>query len=465
MKSLRSRLFMLLAAATLTVWSAAAVWTYFSTRADVQRVLDRRLVEAAGMVASLVENSSDLIARTNPAQLGRVRQPGYSRQLSCQIWTLDWRLVGRSASAPTTPLAAAETGFSQRTIQGEQWRVYTLVERRSGLRILVGDNLSVRRNLIGDVLTGLLLPALIGLLALAILIWSAIDRALVPIRRVAAELVSRDAGNTAPLSAVEADVELRPLVDSINHLFGRLHVLRMNERQFIANAAHELQTPLAGLKAHAQIALAATDANTREQSLRSIQASVDRTSRLVQQLLDLSREEAEDEPATERWSRLDLAVAAVADELSPLFRRKRLTLNVSRDASNAEVGMDEAAVILCLRNLLRNAAEHAPEGTEVSIALNEVAKGQEIVIADEGPGIPESELKQIRGRFVRGSRTKGAGSGLGLSIVELVLKRASASLELTNRSPSGIEAVMLFPRASIRIDERLQRIEGGLRTD
>lgn len=450
MRSLRTRLFVLLISATLIVWSAAAVWTYFSTRADVQRVLDRRLVEAAGMVASLVQDSSGAISRPTPPTSIPAQRFAYSRQLSCQIWTLDWRLVGRSASAPAAPLAAKGPGFSERLIQGERWRVYALVEPKLGLRILVGDNLSVRRNLVGDVLAGLLLPALVGLIALAVLIWSAITRALVPIHRVARELTLRDAGETGPLRASGADVELRPLVVAINDLFARLETLRANERHFIASAAHELQTPLAGLKAHAQIALAAADRNLREQSLRSIQASVDRTARLVQQLLDLSREESEAGTPSPKWVRLAPAIDAVADEFRALLDRQTVQIRKDPSVEDVEICIDEPGLQLCLRNLVRNALEHSPAGSSVLIEAEESAASVGIVISDHGPGIPAAELQRIRQRFVRGSRAKGPGSGLGLSIVELVLERIGAVLELHNNEPSGLRALVRLPKNAVR---------------
>lgn len=451
MTSLRARLFLLLMSATMLVWSAAAVWTFFSTRSDVQRVLDRRLVEAAGMVASLVKNSNGEISRPVPSAAADARvAAGYSRQLSCQIWTLDWRLVGRSASAPLAPLARGQPGFSERTIGGEPWRVYTLVEPNSRLRILVGDNLKVRRNLVSDVLTGLLLPALVGLAALGLLIWSAIGRGLVPIRRVARELSGRDADATGPLRASCPDSEIRPLIDALNGLFARLEEVRAKERHFIASAAHELQTPLAGLKAHAQIALASSDSAIRQTSLQSIQASVDRTSRLVDQLLDLSREEAELE-SRPQWIPLGRAFDAVEDEFAHMIERRNVTLELRQNAQYAEIHIDEGALLLALRNLIRNAVEHSPGGGTVRVAIADGDQHADVVIADDGPGIPGSELDHIREQFVRGSRAKGAGSGLGLSIVELVMERVGGKLILSNGDDSGLRAVMRFPKSAVRL--------------
>ena len=448
MNSLRLRLFLLLLAATTLVWSAAAAWTYFSTRADVQRVLDRRLTEAAGMVASLAQGSGGAVRGRAPVPPAPIEN-AYSRQLSCQIWTLDWRLVGRSGGAPAQPLGLGRPGFSERTINGERWRVYTLVDRQLGLRILVGDNLEVRQNLIADMMRGLLLPAIVGMLALAVLLWAAIAQGLWPLQRLARELARRAPSDHRPLEAVDTARELRPLVTAINGLFARLEQLRSNERHFIASAAHELQTPLAGLRAHAQIALTA-DAGRREQSLQAIQESVDRTSRLVQQLLDLSREEAEAEPLNPRWLPLRELLMVVNGELEALLRKREITLALDPAAAEVELHADEASLLLILRNLIRNAVQHAPPLSEVAISAGCAPAGDWIAITDAGPGIPETELGKVRSRFVRGSRAKGEGSGLGLSIVELVLERNGGRLDLSNNSDGGLRATVHLHAGAVR---------------
>lgn len=450
MKSIRLRLFALLLSATVLVWSAAAVWIYVSTRNDVQRVLDNRLVEAAGMVGSLARGSAEAL-KSSPATRPTPAPTHYGRQLSCQIWTLDGRLVGRSGSAPSTPLSAGRSGFSERTIDGEQWRVYTLLEPEVGLRVLVGDNLKVRRNLIGDVMTGLLLPAFVGIAALAALLWSAVGQGLSPLRSVARELSRRDPAETSPLTVERPSRELQPLVNAIDGLFERLERLRANERHLIASAAHELQTPLAGLKAHAQIALAASDPVVRDKSLRSIQASVDRTSRLVEQLLDLSREEAAAAPVALGWIAVPSVFNAIQDELRIFLQRRSVRLQLDESASKVEVRADEAGLTLAMRNLIRNAVEHSPQGSEVRVAIEMDGRTGTISIVDQGPGILAEDLPRIRDRFVRGSRAKNPGSGLGLSIVELVAARFDAELHLTNQPAGGFKASLRMPAEAIRM--------------
>ena len=449
MSSLRARIFTLIAAVTLVVWASAATWTYVNTRSEIQRVLDRRLVEAARMVASL---SGGLEQGAEPAAdaSNQFRLNSYSRQLSCQIWSLDGRLIGRSSQAPAEPLALSGTGFSERVIDGETWRVYSHGDEVKGIRVLVGDNLSVRQGLIADLMTGLLVPFVAAIVALALLIWAAVGTGLAPLREIARRLRERDPSDFQPLGVAQTNRELQPVVTAIDSLFGRLALLRENERHFTASAAHELQTPLAGLRTHAQIALMANDAQTRDKSLRRIQTSVDRTSRLVHQLLDLAREEAVIEQAASRWVRVGEVVAGLTDELALQLERVEVGIRCTEAASNAEILIEEGSFVLSLRNLLDNAVSHSPSGSTIEVDCKAQGGLAKVCVLDCGPGIPKAELGRVKDRFVRGTRAKGHGSGLGLSIVELVMARAGAQLELSNRKRGGLSAGLVFPSERVR---------------
>jgi len=448
LRSLRARIFALVASVTLLVWASATAWTYFSTRAEIQRVLDRRLIEAARMVASL-SGDFEPAGTGSPPPFDQRRLDGYNRQLSCQIWSLDGRLVGRSSQAPAEPLALSGSGFSEREIDGEAWRAYSLVDQDRGIRVLVGDNLSVRQRLVGDLMTGLLVPFLAAVAGLALLIWAAVGKGLAPLREITGRLRRRDPADLSQLGLGKVDRELRPLVGAIDGLFGRLSALRENERHFIASAAHELQTPLAGLRAHAQIALMAPEQEIREKSLRRIQTSVDRTSRLVHQLLELAREDAVVDTPPGRWVALAQVVDGVAEELSHGIDRKDMRIRCSDSARSAEILIDEASLALALRNLIDNALQHAPKGGTVEIDFVERGSDALLSVLDRGPGIAGSEIERVRERFVRGSRAKGSGSGLGLSIVELVISRVGGRLELMNRDGGGLAASLVLPATSV----------------
>lgn len=448
MRSLRTRLFVLLAAATVLVWSSAAAWSFFHTRAEIRRVLDRRLVEAAGMVASLAENTSDIAQGRQQSTV--VPLPRYSRQLSCQIWSLDGRLLGRSSGAPNEPLAVDGTGFSERTIGGERWRVYTIAQGHRGIRVSVGDNLSVRQRLISDVMIGLLVPAIAGLAALGMLIWAVVGAGLSPLRDIAGQLKARGSDQLEPLEVGARSAEIVPLVEAINAQFAKLEALRANERHFIASAAHELQTPLAGLKTHAQIARATTKDDIRRRSLESIERSVERTSRLVQQLLDLAREENRQVHPPWRWVPLSATLETVSDEFEHEFRKHGQSLRISADLATAELRCDEAELVLALRNMVRNAIDHSGTGTEIKI--EKLARDGEIGISvvDNGSGIPPPELQRVRQRFVRGAQSKSIGSGLGLSIVDMVMANLHGSFKLENEAGGGVRATLFFAQERFR---------------
>lgn len=457
MTSLRLRLFALLAAMTVLVWSSAAAWIYASTRADVQRVLDRRLVEAAGMVASLATDAEDLLVQ-RPDQSPFVRLPHYSKQLSCQIWTLDGRLVGRSSGAPSQPLASGRSGFSERVISGETWRVYTIADPGRQIRVSVGDNLRVRQRLIGDLMLGLLAPAIAGLVALAVLIWAAVGAGLAPLREVARRLAGRDPSDFSALRIQRPTEEIKPLIEAINSQFARLEQSRADERHFIASAAHELQTPLAGLRAHADIASRTDDPATREKSLLAIRTSVDRTARMVGQLLDLSREEnGEQMPA--QWVGVAATVQSLGDELGGQLRGAEVRLVMDDSVADLEVHIAPASLLLALRNLVKNAIDHAPPGTAIEISAAPRDESIALCVRDQGLGIPDEELGQIRGRFVRGARARGQGSGLGLSIVELIVSQDRGALDLRNLPDGGLEAAILIRPELAR--RRSPKVSGG----
>lgn len=440
MRSLRLRLFALVAGVTMLVWAGAAAWTAFSTRAEVERVLDRRLVEAARMVAALDVGAN-----------GAARQPEpgpYSRQLSCQIWSLDGALVGQSAGAPGRPLASGAQGFSEREVGGQWWRVYTHVDPVRGIRVMVGDNLEVRRNLVRDLMLGLLLPAAVGVAALALLLWFGVRGGLAPLARITRALEARSPGSLEPLAVQPVPEELAPLVRAMDALFARLDRARRAERDFVANAAHELQTPLAGLKTQAEVARRATDPAMRHNALEQIESSVDRTSRLVRQLLELARREGrESEPNPARFASLSEAVAEVEREYGSLAAASARPIQTCCALHDVAIAIDREALVLALGNLVANALQHGGQGP-VRI---ECALGEDFVLSvvDGGEGIAEEDVARIRRRFERGRGVTSGGTGLGLSIVDAAIAPAGGVLEF-RRGASGFACSLRFPLDRVR---------------
>lgn len=448
MTSIRARLFLILMITTGIVWVSATAWIYLSTKAQVERVLDARLSEAARMVNSLLtrQEINSKKAAALSSEIATMHE-SYDRQLSCQIWALDGTLVGRSEGAPTQPLTDSSTGFSEALVNGETWRVFAVENAALGMRVLVGDNLRVRDRLVADVIRGLALPALLILPVLAGLIWLSVRKGLAPLSAIASSLEVRPASDLSALPDDGSPSEIKPMIRSLNGLFARVSAAREHERDFTAFAAHELRTPIAGLKTQAQIALGNGDDRIRENALRQIVVGVDRTSRLVRQLTDLTNAESGELGHDEGGVDIGKAVQALADDIRQHYP-KSAAITVSAELSAATLPVSGSLFMLAARNLLENAVLHSPPEQPVTCRLRHEPGSLTVVIDDCGPGIPKDELPKVRDRFFRGRNKTAMGSGLGLAIADLALQRMGAELHLENRAGGGLRAELRFPEDS-----------------
>ena len=448
MTSIRSRLLTILIASTGLIWLFAVAWIYISTQAEVERVLDARLTEAARMVNSLLaERKVEMALATDTADDAPVQfqfgDASYERQLSCQIWSLDGKLIGRSEHAPSGQLTQSESGFSQSVINGETWRVYSIENASLGVRVMVGDSIAVRDRLVGDVVKGLAIPAILILPFLAGAIWISVRRGMRPLNDMATALSSRAANDLQPLPQQSLPDEIVPAVHALNGLFQRVQEAREREKNFTTFAAHELKTPLAGLKTQAQVALASQDGDVHENALRQIAAGVDRTSRLVRQLLDLSSVEASDRAPNASSIRIADIVRRIAADMPS--ENARISIGGDLEASQST---DAVLLTLAIRNLIENALLHSQGTVQVGIAQN--AHYLRVSVEDDGPGISEDELPRVTERFFRGRSKSPTGSGLGLAIVKEAASRLDGRLIFENRLPSGLRATLELPASPSR---------------
>lgn len=442
MKSLKKRLFVILVAATGLIWLFAVCWIYVGTKREVEGVLDARLQEAARMVTSLA--SAGVSSPQKQAHSSYVSEiPAYERQLSCQIWSLDGRLVARSSGAPDTILSDIRAGFSERMIDGETWRVYTIEDAAKGIRVLVGDRLGLREHLVAELIMGLLAPTLLIGPLLGILIWASLNRGLKPLQAMAAELGRREADDMNPMETSRVPIEIYPLIASLNGLFAKVQAARRREREFIAFAAHEIRTPLAGLRTQAQISIAATDRPTRETALRQILVAVDRTSRLVRQLLAVAKLDSAHEKPQVTEVNIGEALQEIIEGLPASDRKTRTIIDPALNRTLLPVNRE--LLLLALRNLQENAVRHMPPQGLIRWSAERTPEAVTVSVEDEGPGIPADEMHLVRKRFFRGQHKSVLGSGLGLPIVEVALAANDARLVLRNRTDrSGLRAEMVW---------------------
>ena len=303
--------------------------------------------------------------------------------------------------------------------------------------------MQVRDRLVGDVVKGLLWPVAVIFPALALLIWISVGRGLAPLAYLESALRTRSPDDLSPLADRRDPREIRPVRGALNSLFARLDHVRRTERDFTAFAAHELKTPLAGLRTQAQIAQRAEDAATRDRALTAIATSVDRSDRMVRQLLDLAAIDHE---------------AAAAEPLDPAALMAEIAQAANLQAAEARVhlvieGRDlpvlhapRVLIHSALRNLVENAIQHSPAGGIVRLHAEFRNGGLRFTVSDQGPGIPPQDQARATERFWRGTRPTGQGSGLGLSITAAAVARMGGHLQF-GQSDQGQSIWIDLPKA------------------
>jgi len=446
MNSLKGRLFLILVTATGLIWLTATCWIYVGTTREVESVLDARLQEAARMVLSLASaNGVGTIAKHGDA--GQAPEMlNYERQLSCQIWSLDGRLVARSSGAPNERFSDNSAGFSDRRINGETWRVFTTEDAGKGVRVLVGDRVGLRDHFVAEIMKGVLAPLALTVPLLGFLIWASLNRGLRPLRGLADELSRRNADDMSPVETGTMPDEIRPVIGSLNALFTRVEDALRHERAITAFAAHELRTPLAGLRTQAQVAIAARDEATRSTALRQILVGVDRTTRLVRQLLAIAKLDSAPETMPANQVSIGGVIQEVIDALPSPDRAVSVTVDSA--LTNTMVTANREFLLLAVRNLHENAARHMPQPGAIRWSMAKESDSLAVYVDDEGPGIPEDEIPLVTKRFYRGRNKSPLGSGLGLSIADLALRASGARLVLRNRSDTtGLRAQIVWKMA------------------
>lgn len=366
-------------------------------------------------------------------------------QLGFQLWEGDSLLL-RSANAPVSPLINPPHGFTSQLIDGYEWRLYVLEVTGTAQRIVVSEREDMRGDIISAVALRTLMPDLIGLPLLTMLLWWSIGWGLAPLSRVAEQIRSRDPHNLQPLTLNPLPRELATIAGALNRLLERIRIMRVREKRFIADAAHELRTPLAVLDLHAQNALTADNVKDRQEALNHLRDGVARGTRLVTQLLTLARLEPEEESQPEyRTTNLLSEVREMLAKISPLAaeREQQLLLNADEQA-NWLMLEEPGAIETLVQNLVGNAIQHSPNKSVISITLVTTPQYFQLIVDDQGPGIPINERKKVVERFQRAGPS--AGSGLGLSIVERLVMRHNGTLQLDDAPKGGLRVQVALQR-------------------
>jgi len=421
MNSLRARLLAWLIGAVLMVGVAGGFVIYRNALAEANAFFDYHLRESALLLRDQAYGFA--------APQGLPQQvPQYD--FVVQVWSLDGRRI--YVSQPTAVLPVATTlGFTTvDSPEAGRWRVFGVLA--NGHVIQVAQALKIREERAARLAFRTLTPFVVMMPALALLVWWIVGRSLQPLGALAGSVRARSPDALEPLATHGLPDEVRPLLDALNDLLSRLSVTLQHERAFIADAAHELRSPLTALSLQMQ-ALASADSETeRREAADQLGSGVARATRLVEQLLTLARHQRPAAVAPDTVA-LDQLARDTVTALLPLADSRQIDLGIT-GAEPATVQGDADALGAMLRNLVDNATRYTPRGGRVDVAVlwePDAAGNRPVVeVRDSGPGIPASERERVFDRFYRVPGTATAGSGIGLSIVKAIAERHDASIEL-----------------------------------
>jgi two-component system sensor histidine kinase QseC len=340
----------------------------------------------------------------------------------------------------------ADIGLRTVQFQGAPWRVFTM-RGKSHILVRIGERLDTRQDITRSLVIEHSLPLIIGLPLLALMISFAVRHGLRPLERLTDLLRRRTPGNREPVQLPDATSELRPLIDTLNAQFERLEDALEREQRFNADVAHELRTPLTAALIHLETAASAGDRAVVDNAMASAQQSLGRLERRVQQILELARLEAG--AAAGQFVRCDLIaiVKETIEELAPLIADKDIAMSFVYGDVDAVILGHEASLMAMVRNLVENAMRYGRPGGLVEVTLAAAQEWIEVVVRDDGPGIPAARRAFVFDRFSRENTERNDGFGLGLNIVQRAVQRHDATVELLEPDEGpGLKVRVILPR-------------------
>ncbi len=423
---------------------------------ELDEVYDENLKQVALAVATQLDFPNRYPPEV-PQNLLRPIEVDSGRNFVTQGFDSQRRLVTSSTRGIELP-PGTTSGIRRIRLQGHRWYIYTIITDR-GIAV-AGQRASLRRQQAEEISFKFVLALVALLVFMAGLLGFALRRGLRPFDAAARQIARRSAESLAPLPANEYPVEFRPLVEAVNRLMDHLGAALGVQQRFVADAAHELRTPITALKLQMQLLKNARTAPRRAAAEHELTLGIERAQRLVLQLLDLSRTPPSDMP----FSEVDLRgiLTEAVTELSVLATDRQIDLGLLPGGPARIDGLQHDLRTLIV-NLLDNAIRYTPRGGRVDADVQPRSEGVVLTIEDTGPGIPAGERERVFDRFYRLSRTQAddattVGSGIGLAVVQAIVERHSGQIILSDGSQGrGLRVTVVFPRPSGQTQEAAAR--------
>jgi len=439
--TLQRRLLLLLLIGVPLIWLVSLGAAILHARKEINELFDTQEVRLAQQVMALLPG--DALATDPPVLRG---DPGEAdlETMAVSVW-IDGQRVAADREGSAIPYPPGASGFAMPHIARERWRIFYLPSADGRRVVAVGQSMNERRNLLGGLIMSQLLPWLLSLPVLALVMTWAVRHALGPVRQLAQQIERRRADDLSPLDRGTAPAELQPLVDSTNALFARLQRMLDNERRLTADAAHELRTPLAALRAQWDAARLAPDTTARTHAMERIGTGLDRLTRLVEQLLSLARADGAALAANAHPVDWRAVAEQAVSACLPLIDSTGSEIEVEWPETGVPLPLrgDEALLATLIRNLIDNALRYSPPQSQVTIRF----ENDRLLVQDRGPGIDDRIRSQLGERFVRSPGAGNPGSGLGISIVRRIAELHRLDVGFAARPGGGLQ-VTLRPSAT-----------------
>jgi two-component system sensor histidine kinase TctE len=471
--SLQRQLLLWLLLPQLVLWLAGGVFTYRLAAGYANRAIDDSLSQASRALARQIKPLESGLLIDFPRAAQDVLEADPDDRLYYMVSTPPGQFILGSRTLPPPPdiaqpqlntpyfydgtMTSAEAGQELPQPPPQRVRVAALyLSYGDGdgphqlLLVQVARSSANREELARSILVDTLLPLSALIVLMTMIVWAGIRAGLAPLARLRREVENRAPTDLAPLHIEVAPRELQSLARALNELLGAARRNVAAQKRFIGDAAHQLRTPLAGLKSQTELALeACADAELRER-LQRVHQSATRSAHLVNQLLTLARAEPESALVQDR-SPVDLRQLAreLTAELVPRALRAGVDLGLdpaleAERAAPVPVLANGLLLREALSNLIDNAIRYAGRGAEVTVRVRREGGEAVAEVEDNGPGIPPAERERVFERFVRGTHT-GDGCGLGLAIVKEIVERHAGAVRLQDGSAGGLRVVVRLP--------------------
>lgn len=456
-RTLRSQLIGWLAVPLLVLWLLSTLVDYDIAKRFVNLAYDRQLLEAAldiGRNIKYVENQIYIDLPDVALQMLQSRE--YDRLYYLVIGPNNEYISGEPDLPALADPSTDRVRYYEELYRGREIRAVAVrvpVEPGTGrgaVMIHVAERLTVRSDSARQIMLGMVLPQGLLILAATLAVWYGIARGLRPLAKLRSEIESRSHRDLSALSAAQAPRELEPVINAMNGLLARVSAVLAAQRRFIADAAHQLRTPLAGIKTQTELALRNSRSQDLEATLRQLHTATENTTRLVNQLLSLARAEPGEkrEHATQP---LDLATLARETTMEWVPRAIERDIDLGFDAPDAAATIEGNAFLLkeMINNVLDNALRYTQRGGQVTVRVAPDTSVIKLAVEDTGPGIPPADRERVFERFYRVLETGSEGCGLGLAIVREIAQSHNAEIALDS-GPNGVgtSVQIAFPRAA-----------------